>query len=167
MQDGRFLNFCSLARYLVFDEAHYILDDSLYNKGISFFTQAFLGNSFPNATKIFMSGTMEEIYEYIQRVNRFPKEPTEIIEEKELLDKKREDLFSRNLTEIMCSHQNFNSVLSLPTDYSYIQPYKYKNIKDICSQISQTSIDEKWLIFVTSIDEGAGLKSIFRAYAVM
>ncbi len=43
LKDSRFLNFCSQARYLVFDEAHYILDDSQYNKGISFFAQTFLG----------------------------------------------------------------------------------------------------------------------------
>lgn len=36
LRNNRFLDFCSQARYLVFDEAHYILDDSLYNKGINF-----------------------------------------------------------------------------------------------------------------------------------
>ena len=159
LRNNRFLNFCSQARYLVFDEAHYILDDANFNKGISFFTQTFLGKSFPNATKIFMSGTMEEIYEYVQRVNRFSKEPTEIIEEKELLDEKGEDFFSNNLTGIKYNYQNFNSVFSLPTDYTYVQPYKYKTTDDICSQVAQTSIDEKWLIFVKSIEEGASLKS--------
>lgn len=159
LKNSRFLHFCSQARYMVFDEAHYILDDTNFNKGISFFTQICLGKSFPNATKIFMSGTMEEIYEYIQTINRFPKEPTEIIKENELLDKKGDDFFSNNLTGIKYNYQNFNSVLSLPTDYSYIQPYKYKTIDDICSQIAQTSIDEKWLIFVKSISEGVMLKS--------
>lgn len=62
LQDSIFWEFCSQARYLIFDEAHYILDDANFNKGISFFAQTFLGKSFPNATKIFMSGTMEEIY---------------------------------------------------------------------------------------------------------
>lgn len=158
LQDSIFLEFCSQARYLIFDEAHYILDDANFNKGISFFTQTFLGKSFPNATKIFMSGTMEEIYEHVQRVNRFPKEPTEIIEEKELIDEKGEDFLSNNIAGIMYNHQNINSVLSLPTDYSYIKPYKYKTIDDICSQIAQTPIDEKWLIFVKSINEGVMLK---------
>lgn len=158
LQDSGFLNFCSQTRYLVFDEAHYILDDSLYNKGISFFVQAFLGNSFPNATKIFTSGTMEEIYEYVQRMNRFPKEPIDIIEEKELLDEKGSD-DAHNLTRIIQHSPACNSVLSLPTDYSYIQPYKYKKMEDICSQIAQIPIDEKWLIFVKSIQEGAELKS--------
>ena len=152
LRDNRFLDFCAQARYLVFDEAHYILDDANFNKGISFFVQTFLGKSFPNATKIFMSGTMEEIYDYVQYMNRFPKEPLDIIEKKE------EDFFSDNLSGIVWKQENFNSVLSLPTDYSYIQPYKYKTIDDICSQIAQTPIDEKWLIFVKSINEGVMLK---------
>lgn len=153
LKNSRFLHFCSQARYMVFDEAHYILDDANFNKGISFFTQTCLGKSFPNATKIFMSGTMEEIYDYVQYMNRFPKEPSDIIEKKE------EDFFSNNLTWIKYNYQNFNSVLSLPTDYTYVQPYKYQTIDDICSQIAQTSIDEKWLIFVKSISEGVMLKS--------
>lgn len=157
--DSDFMNFCSKARYLVFDEAHYILDDSHFNKGISFFTQTFLSRLFPDATKIFMSGTMEEVYEYIQLIKRFLKKPKDIIEEKELLDKKGNEFFSQNLAGAMWNHQNFNSVLSLPTDYSYIKPYKYKEIEDICFQISQTPVDEKWLIFVKSIENGAALKS--------
>lgn len=152
LNDMDFRNFCLQARYLVFDEAHYILDDSPYNKGISFFAQTFLGNFFPNATKIFMSGTMEEIYDYVQYMNRFPKEPLDIIE-------KKEDFFSDNLSGTAWKLENFNSVLSLPTDYSYIKPYKYKEIKDICYQVSQTSANEKWLVFVESIRDGEELKA--------
>lgn len=153
LNDMDFRNFCLQARYLVFDEAHYILDDSPYNKGISFFAQIFLGNFFPNATKIFMSGTMEEIYDYVQYMNRFPKEPLDIIEKKE------EDFFSDNLSGTAWKLENFNSVLSLPTDYSYIKPYKYKEMKDICYQVSQTSANEKWLVFVESIRDGEELKA--------
>ena len=54
---------------------------------------------------------------------------------------------------------NDNLILSLSTNYSYIQPYKYKTIDDICYQIAQTPINEKWLIFVKSIEEGMKLKS--------
>lgn len=153
LNDMDFRNFCLQARYLVFDEAHYILDDSPYNKGISFFAQTFLGNFFPNATKIFMSDTMEEIYDYVQYMNRFPKEPLDIIEKKE------EDFFSDNLSGTAWKLENFNSVLSLPTDYSYIKPYKYKEVKDICYQVSQTSANEKWLVFVKSIRDGEELKA--------
>lgn len=157
LRNNRFLDFCSQARYLIFDEAHYILDDTNFNKGISFFAQTFLENSFPNATKIFMSGTMEEIYEYVQMISKFSKEPVDIIENKEYL--KSGNLNSPyNVIKVYDKNTRFNYVFSLPTDYSYIQPYKYKTIDDICSQIAQTPIDEKWLIFVKSINEGVMLK---------
>lgn len=157
LRNNRFLDFCSQARYLIFDEAHYILDDANFNKGISFFAQTFLKKSFSNATKIFMSGTMEEIYEYIQLINRLPKEPVDIIQEKELFYKTG-NIPARLALKGFGDNSNDNLILSLPTDYSYIQPYKYKTIDDICSQIAQTPINEKWMIFVKSINEGVMLK---------
>ncbi len=152
--DSDFLNFCLQARYLIFDEAHYILDDSHFNKGINFVAQAFLGKNFMNATKIFMSGTMEEIYEYVQRIDKFSGSPLYITDNKFL-----EENLAYGMLRDFDSNLKLNYVLSLPTDYSYIQPYKYKKIDDICSKIAQTSIYEKWLIFVKSIEEGASLKS--------
>lgn len=157
LRNNRFLDFCSQARYLIFDEAHYILDDANFNKGISFFAQTFLKKSFSNATKIFMSGTMEEIYEYIQLINRLPKEPVDIIQEKELFYKTG-NIPARLALKGFGDNSNDNLILSFPTDYSYIQPYKYKTIDDICSQIAQTPINEKWMIFVKSINEGVMLK---------
>ena len=157
LKNSRFLHFCSQARYMVFDEAHYILDDANFNKGIGFFVRTFLGNFFPNATKIFMSGTMEEIYEYIQLINRLPKKPVDIIREKELFYKTG-NIPARLALKGFGDNSNDNLILSLPTDYSYIQPYKYKTIDNICSQIAQTPINEKWMIFVKSINEGVMLK---------
>lgn len=156
--DTNFLDFCSHARYLIFDEAHYILDDAPYNKGISFFVQTFLENQFPAATKIFMSGTMEEVYEYVQLLNAFPEEPIDIIEEKKLLDEKGSNNNPHKLIRDLQHCQSPNSILSLPTDYSYIEPYQYKKTEDICTEISKSPSYEKWLIFVKSIEDGAKLK---------
>lgn len=157
-QDTNFLDFFSHARYLIFDEAHYILDDAPYNKGISFFVQTFLENPFPAATKIFMSGTMEEVYEYVQLLNAFPEEPIDIIEEKKLLDEKGSNNNPHKLIRDLQHCQSPNSILSLPTDYSYIEPYQYKKTEDICTEISKSPSYEKWLIFVKSIEDGAKLK---------
>lgn len=156
--DTNFLDFFSHARYLIFDEAHYILDDAPYNKGISFFVQTFLENQFPAATKIFMSGTMEEVYEYVQLLNAFPEEPIDIIEEKKLLDEKGSNNNPHKLIRDLQHCQSPNSILSLPTDYSYIEPYQYKKTEDICTEISKSPSYEKWLIFVKSIEDGAKLK---------
>jgi len=155
--DTNFLDFFSHARYLIFDEAHYILDDAPYNKGISFFVQTFLENQFPAATKIFMSGTMEEVYEYVQLLNAFPEEPIDIIEEKKLLDEKGSNNPHKLIRDLQHC-QSPNSILSLPTDYSYIEPYQYKKTEDICTEISKSPSYEKWLIFVKSIEDGAKLK---------
>ena len=157
-QDTNFLDFCSHARYLIFDEAHYILDDAPYNKGISFFVQTFLENQFPAATKIFMSGTMEEVYEYVQLLNAFPEEPIDIIEEKKLLDEKGSNNNPHKLIRNLQHCQSPNSILSLPTDYSYIEPCQYKKTEDIYTEISKSPSYEKWLIFVKSIEDGAKLK---------
>lgn len=161
--DRRFFEFCQNARYLVFDEAHYILDDADFNKGINFFVNAFmLQGTFPNATKIFMSGSMEEFYAFSQTLQPFTSEPNDISKEKELLDV-RGDEASYTVTRSLMSAVNGCHVMSMPTDYSYIIPYKYKELKDICSQIAQTAIDEKWLIFVKSIEEGMKLQSILQS----
>ena len=157
-QDTNFLDFFSHARYLIFDEAHYILDDAPYNKGISFFVQTFLESPFPAATKIFMSGTMEEVYEYVQLLNAFPEEPIDINEEKKLLDEKGSNNNPHKLIRDLQHCQSPNSILSLPTDYSYIEPYQYKKTEDICTEISKSPSYEKWLIFVKSIEDGAKLK---------
>lgn len=156
--DTNFLDFFSHARYLIFDEAHYILDDAPYNKGISFFVQTFLENPFSAATKIFMSGTMEEVYEYVQLLNAFPEEPIDIIEEKKLLDEKGSNNNPHKLIRDLQHCQSPNSILSLLTDYSYIEPYQYKKTEDICTEISKSPSYEKWLIFVKSIEDGAKLK---------
>lgn len=86
LRDSRFFEFCQSARYLVFDEAHYILDDAHFNKGINFFVNTFLPQSnFANATKIFMSGSMEEFYAFSQTIQPFACEPNDIYNEKSCL----------------------------------------------------------------------------------
>ncbi|MDE6834270.1 MAG: DEAD/DEAH box helicase, partial [Ruminococcus sp.] len=67
--DNRFMDFLSRVRYAVFDEAHYLIDDSLFNKGVNIVANSLLSvpSCIPNATKIFMSGTMEELFVYLQK----------------------------------------------------------------------------------------------------
>ena len=175
--DRRFFEFCQGARYLVFDEAHYILDDANFNKGINFFLNTFLPqenphntpqNMFPNAIKIFMSGSREEFYTFSQIQYPFIYEPIDICKEKE----ERETNLLHSQTgangtsgywdalyeEMMNQTKQYkylnqngisfgtgitkDKILSLPTDYSYIIPYRYTSLEDITSQIAQSAVDD-------------------------
>lgn len=159
-RDMDFLKFCLQARYIVFDEAHYILDDASFNKGIIFFINTFLCcDNFPNSTKIFMSGSMEEVFCFIQKCHPVVNEIQDILIEKELLDKK---YYAYTLLRLQ-EKQKYNFyAMSLPTDYSYINPYKYEKYDDICIKISKTDPNEKWLIFVNSLSHGNELLSKLR-----
>ena len=113
--DQNFKNFCSCARYLVFDEAHYILDDSMFNRGINFFIGSFLIDSVynQNATKIFMSGTMEEFFLYYQELN-----PNNYYVD---IVKNGMPKYSKIMEQFKRERLNgslINYVVSMPTDYS-------------------------------------------------
>ncbi len=51
--------------YVIFDEAHYLLEDSAFNNNTAFI-QKYLFKSFPLATFIFISATLYEIKNYIE-----------------------------------------------------------------------------------------------------
>lgn len=158
--DRDFMNFCLQTRYIVFDEAHYILDDAPFNKGINFFINTFFcGNKFPNSTKIFMSGSIEEFFCFIQKYNPSVNKIQDILKEKEAIDN---GSVAHNLLRQQQKQSNNFYAMSLPTDYSYINPYKYKNLDDICTRISETDPNDKWLIFVNSLQHGMELLSNLR-----
>lgn len=98
---------------------------------------------------------MEEFYSFCQLNNKFDKEhpPVDMIKEKDILDKCFMGLQIRAERE----KTNWVEFLSLPTDYSYIQPYCYQKNEDLCSYILQSDPCEKWLIFVMSKDVGQEL----------
>ena len=108
-----------------------------------------------NATKIFLSGSMEEFYSFYQLNFPFNKDnpPKDLFKQKELLDESNFGWMFRD------NHTTHNGVehLVMPTDYSYIQPYYYKKNEDLCSFISQSDPCEKWIIFVMSKDVGQEL----------
>ena len=161
LYDQRFYLFCAEAKYLIFDEAHYILDDAHFNKGINFLINTFLAmNTFPNAIKIFMSGSMEEFYAFSQKLQPFVSMPHNIIEQKKLHDQRaNEGAYQVTRSLPMYDKETYTFILSMPTDYSYITPYKYRKLSDIRAQVARSALAEKWLIFVKSIEEGFKLKA--------
>ena len=147
--DQNFLQFCTEARYFVFDEIHYILDDSKINKGIHFFVKFFLGqNCFPNSIKLFLSGSMEEPFVFLQKM--IPMK----IKYRNMAHK-----IEKHLNTIMKLSVNrwSNHVLHMPTDYSYINPCVYQELEDIVDGINKSAPDDKWLIFAESKEKGQKL----------
>lgn len=149
-------NFFNEARYVVFDEIHYIIDDAEFNKGTNLILNILINENlpfskvFPNATKIFMSATMEEtllllylkgyIFNDLSWRLCYSKEEIEVYDKLET--------------------SPINKIYYIPTDYSYITPYSYTDYKDIIEKINKSN--EKWLIFVNQKSIGNKLKETLK-----
>jgi len=165
--DNNFINFLSNVRYAVFDEVHYLIDDSLFNKGVNIVANYLLSvpfrmfnnmNLIPNATKIFMSGTMEEIFVYLQKWSPY----YQIREDMSYLHKIEQKSIDRRFNDKRIIENNnymyvMNSILVMPTDYSYVKPFIYNEYTDLISNIAEST--DKWLIFVNTIAQGEELKA--------
>lgn len=167
MNDSRFIEFLSKVRYAVFDEVHYLIDDSLFNKGVNIVSDYLLSvpfrmfnniNLIPNAIKIFMSGTMEEFFIFLQKWS-----PCYQIREDmsyiHKIEEKNSDSILNTKRTIYNSHYMHepNSILVMPTDYSYINPFVYNEYMDLMPKIAEGT--DKWLIFVNTIAQGEELKA--------
>lgn len=157
MNDGRFMEFLKNVRYAVFDEVHYLIDDSLFNKGVNIIADFLLSvpSCIPNATKIFMSGTMEEIFMYLQKWSNCYQ-----IKEKEgyipqIVENPNTNQILLNINPNYV--RELNSVLVMPTNYSYINPFVYHEYTDLMPKIAEST--DKWLIFVNTIAQGEELKA--------
>ena len=144
--------FFSKAKYVIFDEIHYILDDANFSKGTNSILDMIIKeikNSyfkyFHDATKIYMSATMEEtlLLLYLKGLilNNFSWYLS-FTPKFRFLENKFEDYNNR--------------IYYIPTNYNYVIPYCYSNYRDIVEQIMKSN--EKWLIFVNSIPAGDKLK---------
>ena len=185
MNDDRFMEFLKNVRYAIFDEVHYLIDDSLFNKGVNIISENILfdllqlppdpnscsnpnscsdsnprlvSSFMPNATKIFMSGTMEELFVYLQKQSFY----YQIREYKSYIHRIEEDfsdrrLYDKQMIENMHYINEPNSILVIPTNYSYINPFIYNEYTDLMSNISEST--DKWLIFVNTIAQGEELKA--------
>lgn len=133
-RDQAFFFFCGQSRYLFFLDAACILNDS-WDDNLNYFAYLFLKdyfpNPFPNPSKIFLSNSMEEFYDFFQQINLSSKE------------------FSPNP----------NTLLALPMDYTFLEPVLYENLTAICPEIQKKSAYEKWLVFVNTAVDGIRLEA--------
>ncbi len=161
--DNYFMDFLNRSRYVVFDEVHYLIDDSDFNKGVNIIADYLImpnvlnnqivPNQFmPNATRIFMSGSMEEMFVVFQQLGyNFNTNNVFINYSAESPLNKDSHTILNDLKKITYL-QSFDHIVSLPTDYSYISPYMYKEYSDIVPLIKDSN--DKWLIFINSKKQG-------------
>lgn len=153
-KNKEFLKFLSKTRYIVFDEIHYLLDDSYFNKSVNIIVKNLVKKEspfkkqklHPKVNKIFMSATMEEMLILMQMWGYELKKDNYFYVNNDVLSD----------WDIQTSHNSNNYILEMPTDYKYIVPHMYSKYADIIPFI-ENSKDDKWLIFVNSKEEGKEL----------
>ncbi len=110
--------------YIVFEEAHYILTDATFNNLTRIIQEDLIENFHPNAVKLFLSATPEEFNDYV----------TSAIIKKGGGDK---------------IHYSYTT----GKDFSYLNPFYFKDIDDIITTIHNDTSDDKWVIFVSNIEK--------------
>ncbi len=142
-------------KYAVFDEIHYLLDDANFNKNVNVIRDELLINDnkhfkpLSNATKIFMSATMEEMLVIFHEMGyKFKGNDYFVIKN------------SPNMNNIAREKikEPKNYYLNLPTDYSYINPRMYTELNLLVDEIVKSN--DKWMIFVDSKNDGEDLRKV-------
>lgn len=153
--DIHFIEFLKRSKYIVFDEVHYLIDDSDFNKGVNIIAEYLIqnyitseGQLLSNATRIFMSGSMEEMFVVFQQMGYY------FDTAKVYCNYYPRSNFNEILNELnkLMYFESPDHIVSLPTDYSYISPYMYKEYSDIIPLIKDSN--DKWLIFINSKKQG-------------
>ena len=128
--------------YIVCDEMHFLLTDSSFNNLTRLAFDELISNVHRNATKIFISATMDEMVKVI---------------EKAVESSKNSFIKGDNL-----KLHTYNTGI----DYSYLNTKYFKHIKDIITLIKNDKTNEKWLIFVTSKKNGQDIKNELDKYNI-
>ncbi|OQB13749.1 MAG: DEAD/DEAH box helicase [Firmicutes bacterium ADurb.Bin193] len=122
--DNESLSFNSF-KYIVLDECHYILSDGSFNNKTRFAFDKLIYNNEYKGIRIFISATMQELKESILQIT--------------FADR-------GNLYNI---HEYSTGI-----DYSYIVPKYFKEIKTIVNLIKNDKSRDKWLVFVSNLNDG-------------
>ncbi|MDK2587283.1 DEAD/DEAH box helicase family protein [Romboutsia sedimentorum] len=120
--------------YIICDECHFFLTDSGFNNKtyLAFFN--LVKDEYPDSIRVFISATMDEVN------NTISKAITDLNEENVFNNYKVWDQYNTGL------------------DYSYLNIKYLKNTKDIAKIINNDKLNEKWLVFVKSEDDGEEIK---------
>lgn len=131
-QDFYTINF----KYVILDEAHFFTSDAVFNTGTSKTLNKLLP-TFLNAIRIYMSSTLENVFEPIIR------------KEVELYQKRHPLLTDKRL---------FIEYYDLERNYDFLDIKVLPHDVDISEEISRCIGKGKWLVFVSSKKDGEDLK---------
>lgn len=115
--------------YIICDECHFFQEDSSFNNKTHVALERLLCERCKNSIKIFISATMDGF------------------------DKTLENALSKLNETVVGTKAKFYRY-STGIDYSYINPYYFKKLKDIQTLIKNDTTDEKWIVFVNSKKDG-------------
>ena len=131
--------FLSDYTYIVFDEAHFFVEDSLFNAKTGLLLKSVL-NASPDAVWIFLSATLDGSEELLLAA-------ADRIQPNNLIDANLNKLVYRDHRIVY--KNNYQSAVYTPSFF--------RGIDDLMPVINRT-VGEKWLIFVSSIQRGKALQ---------
>lgn len=132
--------------YIILDECHYIFSDSSFNNTTRLVFEKLIRRYHIQAVKVFLTATAKEIREPIREFMKSMEHP--------ILGKPW--LGEHRLKEYTTG-----------TDYSYLDVKYFKDLRtDIVTTIQNDTTDDKWIIFVSKIEDGYFLEEEFGADSV-
>lgn len=131
--------FLSNYTYIVFDEAHFFIEDSLFNAKTGLLLKSVLNES-PDAVWIFLSATLDGSEDLLLTA-------ADKIQPNNLIDANLNKVVFRD--HCIVYKNNYQSAVYTPSFF--------RGIDDLMPVINRT-VGEKWLIFVSSIQRGKALQ---------
>ena len=131
--------FLSDYAYIVFDEAHFFVEDSLFNAKTGLLLKSVLNES-PDAVWIFLSATLDGSEDLLLTA-------ADKIQPNNLIDANLNKVVFRD--HCIVYKNNYQSAVYTPSFF--------RGIDDLMPVINRT-VGEKWLIFVSSIQRGKALQ---------
>lgn len=130
-RSAEFLKKVEESAYVVYDEIHYILEDSTYNSNINHFTNEVLLMRNKKGVQIFMSATFGEIFDYIDK-----------------------EIYSYEKITGFCGIKEDNiQFYGVKDKFENIAVKYFREDNQLVDLIN--SSDEKFLVFVSSVTSGA------------
>lgn len=126
--------------YIVCDECHFFTADGDFNNKTRLAYKSLVKTRHRNAIKIFISATMDEVANAIDKV----------------MKEYKLDIFKKNTIH----------TYSTGIDYSYLNTKYFTKISDIITLIKNDKSNDKWLVFVTSKSNGKDILDKLSSYNI-